>query len=185
MRIYAGHDTPHNPALFRREFAPDPSRVHSYLPLMNWSYSSPVSESSMRDGTVLPILDPSEWYTLGVPVDPRSLGVLQELTGLEPFPNRPALRNWTVEHFLTRLRECGPFVFISNWNSAGQHAVVVNGVMQDNLGSRIVFIDPAFGIERELSVLAFNNLMPQLANIDDNPMFLRAAAGVNRYRPTA
>ncbi len=185
MGNYAGLHIPHHPGLFRREFAGDPSRIHGYFPLMNWSYASPLSEGSWRDGTAWPIHDPSEWYTIGVPTDDRSLDLLQALTGLEPFPNRPALRTWTVDDFLSRLRTNGPFVFISNWNAAGQHAVVVSGVMQDDLGNRIVFVDPAFGIERELSVTAFNNLMPQLANIDDNPMFLRAAMGVNRYRPTA
>jgi hypothetical protein len=128
------------------------------------------------------MMDPSEWYNHGVPTYTRYLSLLQELTGLRAMGERPALRQWNFSHFRAKLDQYGPFMFISNWNAGGQHAVLVTGVMQDSPVGSVVFCDPAFGIERSLSVPDFNNLMPELAMIRDNPLWLEQAAGVNRVR---
>jgi hypothetical protein len=183
MREYARLETPFHPSLFNPVFRIDPFRASiGPLPRMSYAYSAPVGLTAMTDGSGDPIIDPSEWYNYGVPTDPRAITILQEITGFRTITERPPLRRWTIQHFQTKLNEFGPIMFISNWNSAGQHAVVVNGTMLDSSEGSVVFCDPAYGIERSLSVSDFNNLMPQLAMIRDNPMWLAQAAGVNRVR---
>jgi hypothetical protein len=183
MREYARLETPPHPSLFHPAFRSEPFRAStSPLPRFSYTYSAPVSAQSMSDGSSAAMLDPSEWYNYGVPTQTRPLTLLQQLTGLRAMEDRPPLRQWTIQHFREKLDQYGPFVFLSNWNSNGQHAVLVTGVMYDSAQGSVVFNDPAPGIERCMSISDFNNLMPQLAMIRDNPLWLAQAAGVNRTR---
>lgn len=183
MREYARLVTSPHPALFNPIFDSFGHRPRlGAIPVYTYAYSAPITAESIADGTALPMRDPAYWYYYGVPLDSRSVSLLQEVTSLRPIPDRPELRQWTIEHFRSALNSHGPIMFISNWNAAGQHAVVVNGVMSGDTEGNIVFCDPAYGIERSLPLSEFNRLMPSLAMIRDNPMYLEQAAGVNRIR---
>ncbi|MEM9718058.1 MAG: papain-like cysteine protease family protein [Bacteroidota bacterium] len=127
------------------------------------------------------ILHPSEWYQRGVPMTARGLRYLQQLTGFEGLPSRPAFGSWTTDLVEEKLRQHGPYIFIGNWNGQGFHAILVIG-REQNQRDEVVYIDPAMGRRMRVAIRFFNNMMSSVGVQTGNPLIFPRASQRLRAR---
>ncbi|MEL6631784.1 MAG: papain-like cysteine protease family protein [Bacteroidota bacterium] len=180
--IYAGENDPYFPENRDPAFRPVGGSV-GRLHHLEFPDASEIDTSNdtataitMRRWSQRVVLHPSEWYQRGVPMTPRGLERMQELTGFAPVPNQPAFGQWTTEHIEDYIRTNGPFMFIGNWNGQGFHAVLVIGREEQAEVDEIVYIDPAMGMRINVNIEYFNEMMSSIGMQRGNPVYYPPAA---------